>query len=62
MRNITFWLSVLIIFHIRWENISHLESLGTLTKGSGLLVEVSWVVMFVSTSKRPHAVLVIGNR
>jgi O-antigen ligase len=44
MRTVTFWLSLILIFMIPWENNVTVAELGTLTRVMGLLVAAVWLV------------------
>jgi hypothetical protein len=49
MRTVTFWLSLVLIFVMPWENIIEIRSLGTLAKGTGLLMMVFWAATVLVT-------------
>ena len=51
MRTITYWLSLSLIFVIPWENLSHIEGVGTLGRAIGLVVAASWGATVVSTRR-----------
>lgn len=57
MRAITFWVSLVMIFVIPWENIVNIQGVGTISRAVGLLVAGFWVVLAVGTKtiRRPHA-------
>jgi O-antigen ligase len=56
MRTIAFWLSLILIFMIPWENSVTIASLGTLIRVTGLLVAAFWVVTVLATGRfrKPH--------
>lgn len=56
MRTIAYWLSLVLIFVIPWENMVDIEGVGTLSKAIGLLVAVIWLVTVVNTDRfrKPH--------
>jgi O-antigen ligase len=43
MRRISFWLSLLLIFAIPWENSAHIEGLGSLAKLIGVAAAGMWI-------------------
>jgi O-antigen ligase len=43
MRQIAFWLSLLLIFAIPWENSAHIEGLGSLAKLIGVAAAGMWI-------------------
>jgi len=51
MRTLAFWLSLILIFVIAWENMILFEGLGTASKATGLLVAAFWVVTVVVTGR-----------
>lgn len=51
MRTVAFWLSLVLIFAIPWENMILLESLGTVGRAIGLFVAAFWVVTVVVTGR-----------
>lgn len=51
MRVVTFWLSLILIFVIPWENMISVTGVGELGKVAGLLVGVSWVATVVITGR-----------
>ena len=55
MRTITYWLSLVMIFAIPWQNIVNIQGLGTISRALGLSVAVLWVLLVVSTKgiRRP---------
>lgn len=59
MRTVAFWLSLILIFIIPWENVVFFGGLGTLSKATGLLVAAFWVVTVVITGRfrKPHPFL-----
>lgn len=56
MRTVAFWLSLIMIFTIPWENIVNLESLGTVSRAIGVLIAALWVVTVIVTGRfrKPH--------
>jgi O-antigen ligase len=56
MRTVAFWLSLILIFMIPWENGVTIAGLGTLVRVTGLFVAAFWVVTVLVTGKfrRPH--------
>jgi len=44
MSAVTFWLSVILIFMIPWENAITFEGFGTIGRAVGFLVLFSWIV------------------
>ena len=56
MRTITYWLSLIAIFAIPWENMVKIPGLGTLSRILGLLVALCWITNVAITGKfrRPH--------
>jgi len=51
MRKVTFWLSILLIFLIPWEDVTTVGSLGTLARATGLLVAACWAAMILTTGR-----------
>ncbi len=51
MRRIAFWLSLLLVFVIPWENIIQIEALGTLGRITGIVVAGFWVATVVVTGR-----------
>ncbi len=51
MRKIAFWLSLIMIFTIPWENLITVESLGTVSRAMGYLVAVFWAITVVVTGR-----------
>ena len=56
MRTVAFWLSLLLVFVIPWENIVVLEGLGTMGRATGILAAAFWVATVVVTGRfrKPH--------
>lgn len=56
MRTVAFWLSLILIFVIPWENVVTLKGLGTVSRATGLLVAAFWVLTVVRTGRfrKPH--------
>lgn len=56
MRTIAFWLSLILIFVIPWENVVMFKGLGTVSRATGLLVAAFWVLTVVVTGRfrKPH--------
>jgi len=56
MHTVTFWLSLILVFMIPWENSVVIAGLGTLTRVTGLLVTAFWGVTVVATGRfrKPH--------
>jgi len=56
MRTVAYWLSLILIFMIPWENAVTVAGLGTLTRVTGLLVAAVWVGALVVTGRfrKPH--------
>jgi len=56
MRTLAFWLSLVLIFVIAWENMVLFAGLGTVSRATGLLVAAFWVVTVVVTGRfrKPH--------
>jgi O-antigen ligase len=57
MRTLVFWLSLILIFMIPWENAITVATLGTLTRVTGLFVAIFWVATILVTGRvrQPHA-------
>jgi len=57
MHHIAFWLSLILIFMIPWENGVTIENLGTLTRAIGLFAVGFWVFSVLTTGRlrKPHA-------
>ncbi len=51
MRIIAFWLSLILIFLIPWENVIVLRDIGTISKAVGLLVAVFWILSLLETGR-----------
>lgn len=51
MRKITFWLSLVLIFVMPWENIVEIDGLGTLSRAIGLMVAVLWLATVAITGR-----------
>lgn len=56
MRKLVFWLSLLLIFIIPWENMIVLPGLGTISRTLGLSVAAFWFVSLLSSGylRKPH--------
>ena len=56
MRTVAFWLSLILVFMIPWENMVFLEGLGTISRATGLLVAAFWILTVVVTGefRKPH--------
>lgn len=56
MRQITYWLSLVMIFVIPWENVVDIEGLGTISRLIGLIVAGVWGlnVLITGTFRKPH--------
>jgi O-antigen ligase len=56
MRTVAFWLSLILIFVIPWENSLMLEAVGTASRIVGLVVAGFWVVKVIVKGefRRPH--------
>ncbi len=57
MRTITYWLSLLLIFTIPWENSLNLESLGRISRVIGFMVTIFWLatVLFTGKIRKPNS-------
>ncbi len=57
MRNITYWLSLILIFVIPWENMIFVAGLGTISRVIGILVAVFWLetVLVTGEFRKPRA-------
>ena len=57
MRTVTYWLSLLLIFTIPWENILNLANLGRISRVIGLMVAVIWLatVLFTRKIRKPNS-------
>ena len=55
MRTVAFWLSLMMIFMISWEDMIHIGDL-TLARVTGLFVAVFWIltVLVTGTFRKPH--------
>jgi O-antigen ligase len=56
MRKITFWLSLVMIFIIPWEDMVTISAIGSLTRLIGLVVAGFWLVTILSEGqmRKPH--------
>ena len=56
MRRITFWLAVVLIFIIPWEDSIRVEILGSLARLTGLVVAAFWVatILLEGRFRKPH--------
>ena len=56
MRRITYWLAVILIFIVPWEDSISLESLGSLARVMGLIVAVFWAatLLLEGRFRKPH--------
>ena len=56
MRKITYWLAVILIFIIPWEDSISIESLGSLARIMGLIVAVFWAatLLLEGRFRKPH--------
>ena len=56
MRRIVYWLSLLLIFMIPWENALAVGDLGSLNRVAGILVAAAWVslVLVNGQFRKPH--------
>lgn len=56
MKKLSYWLSLVLVFTIPWDNVVDLPGLGTLNKLIGSLVAAVWVLNVVLTGKmrKPH--------
>ncbi len=57
MRNITYWLSLILIFAIPWENMIFVAGVGTISRIIGALVAVFWLetVLVTGEFRKPRA-------
>ena len=57
MRRILFWLAVLLIFMIPWQDMIMIEALGSLARLMGFVVAGFWMVVLIlrSRMRKPHA-------
>ncbi|MFQ5545315.1 MAG: O-antigen ligase family protein [Acidiferrobacterales bacterium] len=57
MRTITYWLSLVMIFVIPWENVINIEGVGTISRTVGLLLAMFWIISVVGTDRfrKPRA-------
>ncbi len=53
MRTVAYWLSLILIFVIPWENVIVIEGLGTVSRVTGLLVAAFCVATVVITGVGP---------
>jgi O-antigen ligase len=51
LRTVAFWLSLVLIFTIPWENFILIESLGTVSRAIGFFVAAFWVVTVIVTGR-----------
>jgi O-antigen ligase len=51
MRTLIFWLSLILIFIIPWENVVSIANIGTLSRGVGLGVAILWLMMVVVSAR-----------
>ena len=51
MHKVTFWLSVLLIFQIPWEDAVTVGSLGTLARATGIVVAAFWAATVLITGR-----------
>ena len=51
MRTVAFWLSLILIFVIPWENMALIKGLGTMGRATGLLVAAVWIATVVVTGE-----------
>lgn len=56
MRNLSFWLLLVLVFVIPWENAITFEGLGTISRFLGFFLLVAWLVssIFTCRVRRPH--------
>lgn len=56
MQNLSFWLLLILVFVIPWENAMTFEGLGTISRFLGLLLFVTWFTgsIFSGRVRRPH--------
>lgn len=56
MRTVAFWLALILIFMIPWENSVTIANLGTLVRVTGLFVSAFWVLTVLVTGRfrKPH--------
>ncbi|MFX4263291.1 O-antigen ligase family protein [Pelotomaculum propionicicum] len=56
MRNLSFWLLLILVFVIPWENAVTFEGLGTISRFLGLFLFVAWFTctLFSCRVRRPH--------
>ena len=56
MRTVAFWLSLIVVFTIPWEDAITVGTLGTLTRAIGLLLAAVWLASALITGKirKPH--------
>lgn len=61
MRTITYWLSILLILTLPWENILNLESLGRISRVIGFIVTILWLatVLFTRKIRKPNSFHVV---
>ena len=51
MREIAYWLSLVLVFTIPFQNVIDLPGLGTIARGIGLLVMAFWVVTVITSGQ-----------
>jgi hypothetical protein len=56
MRKITFWLSLVLIFIVPWEDMVTINAVGSLTRLIGLVVAGFWFITILSEGRfrKPH--------
>ena len=56
MRKITFWLSIILIFIVPWEDSISVTTMGSMARVMGLIVAVCWVATMVIEGRfrKPH--------
>jgi O-antigen ligase len=61
MRNLSFWLLLILVFVIPWENAITIEGLGTVSRFLGLFLFAAWFAssLFSGRVRRPHLFHVI---
>lgn len=54
---ITYWLSLIMIFTISWENIIYIDAIGTISRSIGLMLASFWVLTVISSNRvrKPNA-------
>lgn len=62
MRRLAFWLTVLVVFTLPWENVANVPGLGSISRAAGLAAAAAWGLAILGSAsvRRPVAPLMVA--